>query len=112
MNAATIPLWVALLIQIGLGLAVYRANSRNHANQSFLIVSVFISAWLVSLQFAFNADRSGAQPNFGSGNSCASGVLIVNGFNLLRLGILCRDGGWREIGRRLAPLAVPSLAAD
>ena len=32
MNAANISLWLALLIQFGLGLAVYRANSRNHAN--------------------------------------------------------------------------------
>ena len=55
MNAETIPLWLALLIQLGLGLAVFRANPKNYSNQSFLIVSLFISAWLLSLQFAFNA---------------------------------------------------------
>ena len=58
MNVAAISLWLALLIQIGLGFAVYRANSRNHANQSFLIVSAFISAWLLSLHFAFNATEA------------------------------------------------------
>ena len=52
MNAANVSLWLALLIQFGLGVAVYRANYRNHANQSFLILSIFISAWLLFLQFA------------------------------------------------------------
>jgi nitrogen-specific signal transduction histidine kinase len=104
MNAGNISLWLALLIQFGLGLAVYRANSRNHANQSFLIVSFFISAWLLSLQFAFDAtDPSKAA--FWIRNSWASGILVVNGFNLLRLSILCRDTGWKEIGRRAAGFA-------
>src|SRR5438045_1778899 len=110
MNAGNISLWAALLIQFGLGLAVYRANSRNHANQSFLVVSFFISIWLLSLQFAYNA----TDPSIAAvwiRNAWASGVLLVNGFNLLRLGILCRDSGWREIGRRSAGLAIPSLVA-
>ncbi|MEY2519506.1 MAG: hypothetical protein QOF24_1265 [Verrucomicrobiota bacterium] len=110
MNVATLPLWLALLVQFGLGLAVYRANSRNHANQSFLVVSVFISAWLLSLHFAYNATSASAA-EFWIRNASASGILVVNGFNLLRLGILCRDSGWREIGRRLAGLAIPSLVA-
>lgn len=110
MNVATLPLWLALLVQFGLGLAVYRANSRNHANQGFLVVSLFISAWLISLQFAFNA-TSAVAAEFWIRNAWATGILLVNGFNLLRLGILCRDSGWREIGRRLAGLAIPSLVA-
>ncbi|MEY2482189.1 MAG: hypothetical protein QOG51_322 [Verrucomicrobiota bacterium] len=110
MNATAIPLWIALLIQFGLGFAVYRANSRNHANQSFLIVSVFISAWLVSLHFAYNAtDPSAAE--FWIRNSWATGILLVNGFSLLRLGILCRESGWAVIGRRSAGFALPSLVA-
>jgi nitrogen-specific signal transduction histidine kinase len=110
MNAGNISLWLALLIQFGLGLAVYRANSRNHANQSFLVVSLFISAWLLSLQFAFDATEP-AKAAFWIRNSWASGVLIVNGFNLLRLSILCRDRGWKEIGSRAARLAIPSAFA-
>src|SRR5947207_407164 len=110
MNAGNISLWLALLIQIGLGLAVYRANSRNHANQSFLILSFFISAWLLSLQIAFAATDA-AKAELWIRNAWASGVVMVNGFNLLRLGILCRDSGWKEIGRRSAGLAVPSLVA-
>jgi nitrogen-specific signal transduction histidine kinase len=108
MNAETIPLWLALIIQVGLGLAVFRANPRNYANQSFLIVSLFISAWLVSLQFAYNAtDAAGAE--FWIRNAWASGILLVNGFNLLRLAILCRESGWREIGKRSARFAIPCL---
>ena len=109
MNAASISLWAALLIQIGLGVAVFRANHKNHANQSFFVVSFFISAWLLSLQFAYSATEAGPAA-FWIRNSWASGVLLVNGFNLLRLGILCRDGGWKQIGLRSASLAVPSLA--
>jgi PAS domain S-box-containing protein len=110
MNAATISLWAALLIQIGLGIAVFRANSKNHANQSFFVVSFFISAWTLSLQFAYYATEARAA-EFWIRNSWAAGVLVVNGFNLLRLGILCRDTGWKQIGVRSASLAVPSLVA-
>jgi signal transduction histidine kinase len=108
MNAASIPLLLALLIQLGLGLAVYRANSRNHANQSFLIVSVCILAWLLSLHFSFNATDPGTAA-FWIRSAWATGFLVVNGFNLLRLGILCRDSGWPEIGKRAVKLGIPSL---
>ena len=55
MNPETIPFWLALILQLGLGLGVFRANSQNRGNQSFLIVCVSISAWLLSLHFAFTA---------------------------------------------------------
>ncbi|MEY2550819.1 MAG: hypothetical protein QOG12_963 [Verrucomicrobiota bacterium] len=110
MNAGNISLWLALLIQFGLGLAVYRANSRNRANQSFLILSFFISAWLLSLQLAFDATNP-AKAALWIRTSWATGVLMVHGFNLLRLGILCRDTGWKEIGRRLTAFSGPSLIA-
>jgi PAS domain S-box-containing protein len=110
MNLEAIPLWLALVTQLGLGLAVYRANHRNHANQAFLVVSCFISAWLLSLQFAFNASDAG-EAELWIRNASASGVLMLNGFNLLRLGIVCREGGWPEIGRRSIGLAIPSVLA-
>src|ERR1051325_8605357 len=110
MNAGNISLWLALLIQFGLGLAVYRANSRNHANQSFLILSFFICVWLLSLQIAFGATTA-PTAELWIRNAWASGLMMVNGFNLLRLGILCRDSGWKEMGRRGMSLAVPSLIA-
>ncbi|HEX8078391.1 MAG TPA: hypothetical protein VF511_11295, partial [Chthoniobacterales bacterium] len=108
MNPQSLPLWLALFIQIGLGVAVFRANSRNYANQSFLCVSVIISGWLLSLHFAYNA-TSARDAELWIRNASASGPLIINGFNLLRLAIVCRHSGWREIGRRGAWLAVPSL---
>jgi PAS domain S-box-containing protein len=110
MNAETLPLWLALLIQLGLGLAVFRANPRNYANQGFLVVSLIISAWQLSLQFAFNAVRT-PDAEFWIRNASAGGILIINGFNLLRLAIVCRETGWREIGNRSALLAILSLPA-
>ena len=58
MSTESLPLWLALFTQLGLGLAVFRANYRNYANQSFLLVSLFILAWLLSLHLAYNALRS------------------------------------------------------
>jgi nitrogen-specific signal transduction histidine kinase len=108
MNPQSLPLWLALFIQIGLGIAVFRANPRNYANQSFLFVSLIISGWSLSLHFAYNA-TSASSAEFWIRNASASGPLMVNGFNLLRLAIVCRESGWRKIGRRGAWLAVPSL---
>lgn len=108
MNAQSLPLWLALFIQLGLGLAVFRANSRNYANQSFLLVALILSGWLLSLHFAYSAATSD-EAAFWIRNASASGPLIVYGFNLLRLAIICRESGWREIGRRSVALAVPSL---
>src|SRR5438270_13828935 len=108
MNAGNISLWLALLIQFGLGLAVYRANSRNRANQSFLVLSFFISLWLLAVQSAFGATEP-AKAELWIRNAWASGVLMVNGFNLLRLGILCRASGWKEIAKHSVWLGLTSL---
>src|ERR1051325_2021061 len=110
MNAESLPLWLALCTQLGLGLAVFRANPRNYANQSFLLASLFMSAWLLSLHFAFTATRA-YEAEFWIRNASATGILIVNAFNLLRLGILCRDTGWLDIGKREAALAFLSISA-
>jgi nitrogen-specific signal transduction histidine kinase len=110
MNAESLPLWLALFTQLGLGLAVFRSNYRNYANQSFLLVSLFILAWLLSLHFAYNATEAD-EAAFWIRSASACGILMVNGFNLLRLAILCRDKGWREMGKRSLALAIPSLVA-
>jgi PAS domain S-box-containing protein len=109
MNVETLPLWLALLMQLGLGLAVFRANPRRYANQSFLLASLILGGWLISLHFAFSATQS-ATAAVWIRNASASGALVVNGFNLLRLSILCREKGWREIGKRSIGLALPTLA--
>src|SRR5882724_19032 len=108
MNIESIPLWLALFLQLGLGIAVFRANSRNYVNQSFLLVSVILSAWLVSLHFAFGATQAGSAA-FWIRNASASGPLIAIGFDLFRLAIVCREGGWRDIWRRSTILALSSV---
>ncbi|HKP02084.1 MAG TPA: ATP-binding protein [Chthoniobacterales bacterium] len=108
MNVATLPLWLALFLQLGLGVAVFRANPRSYVNQSFLLVSVILSAWLVSLHLAFGATQGGPAA-FWIRNASASGLFMATGFNVLRLAILCREGGWRVIWRQSAILALSSL---
>jgi PAS domain S-box-containing protein len=108
MNSQSLPLWLALFVQLGLGIAVFRANSKNYSNQSFLFVSLILCTWLISLHFGFLA-TSPREAEFWIRNASAAGPLIVYGFNLLRLAILCRESGWREIRRRSAALLVPSL---
>ena len=105
MNAETLPLWLALFTQLGLGVAVLRANTSNRTNQSFLLVSLLICGWLLSLQFAFNATE-GKEAAFWIRNASAAGILMAMGFNLFRLSILYRDSGWIEIGKRSAWLAI------
>jgi PAS domain S-box-containing protein len=108
MNPQSLPLWLALFMQLGLGVAVFRANSKNYANQTFLLVSFILSGWLLSLHFAYKAtQQSEAELWIRTASACAP--MLVNGFNLLRLAILCRETGWREIGKRAAPLLIPSL---
>jgi PAS domain S-box-containing protein len=108
MNSQSLPLWLALFMQLGLGLAVFRANSRNYANQSFFFVSIILSAWLLTLHFAYTATQAG-DAEFWIRNASACAPLIVSGFNLLRLAIFYRESGWREIGRRSALLVILSL---
>ncbi len=109
MNAESLPLWLALSIQLGLGLAVFRANPKNYANQSFLLVSLFILAWLLSVHLAYNSTDA-ALAQFWIRGASITGVLILNGFNLLRIAILCRGERRLEVGKRAAVLFVPSLA--
>src|SRR5436190_15353059 len=108
MNAEAIPQWLALLTQLGLGFGVYRANPKSRSNQTFLVLSLAVSAWLLSLQFAFNSANA-EQAAFWIRNSLASGILIVNGFNLLRLGILGRTASWVEMIRSSVALLLPSV---
>jgi PAS domain S-box-containing protein len=108
MSGESLPLWLALVTQLGLALAVFRANYRNYANQSFLLVSVFILAWLLSLHLAYNALQA-REAGFWIRSASAAGILVVNGFNILRAAIMCRDSASREIVKRAAPLALPSI---
>jgi PAS domain S-box-containing protein len=108
MNAENLPLWLALFTQLGLGLAVFRANYRNYANQSFLLVSLFLLAWVLSLHLAYNAVQA-RDAAFWIRSASAAAILVVNGFNILRAAIMYREEGWREISKRTLPIALPSL---
>jgi len=108
MNSQSLPLWLALFIQLSLGVAVFRANPKSYSNRSFLFVSLVLCTWLISLHFAFRATSAG-EAELWIRNASAAGPLIIYGFNLLRLAILFRESGWREIGRRSIPLLIPSV---
>lgn len=110
MNTENLPIWVAFIIQLWLGVAVFRANPKSSANGSFLLVTLCISAWLLSLQSAYNAYNA-ARAAFWIRNASASGILVVNAFNLLRLAIVSRHCAGRRIAQSAAILALPSIVA-
>ncbi len=98
MNSATTAVLAALVIQVGLGLAVFHANRQRLSNQCFLILSLAIAAWLASLYFAFHATSTLIAERSIRGASSAA-ALILLGFNTLRLSIRERRRGWRGIFR-------------
>ena len=99
MNAATLPVVLAIAIQFGLAAIVFQANPRRKANQSFLLLSLAIEGWLFSLYFAFSTSDL-AVAEFSIRQASASGAVILACFNLLRLSI--REGRvtWRALIRR------------
>ena len=98
MNSATTAVLAALIIQVGLGLAVFQANPKRQSNQSFLILSLAIAFWLGNLYFAFHATNSLVGERSIRGASAAVPLILV-GFNILRLSIRERRHGWRGILR-------------
>jgi PAS domain S-box-containing protein len=99
MNAATLPVLVAIAIQLGLGAIVFQANPRRKANQVFLLLSLAIEGWLVSFYFAFStADLGVAEFSIRQASAC--GAIILATFNLLRLSIRDGHAGWTVILRR------------
>lgn len=98
MNSATTAVLAALVIQIGLGLAVFQANPKRQSNQCFLILSLAIGFWLGSLYFAFRATNPIVAERSIRAASTAVPLILV-GFNILRLSIRERRRGWRGILR-------------
>src|ERR1039457_7667135 len=96
MNSATTAVLAALVIQIGLGLAVFQANPKRHSNQCFLILCLAIASWLASLYFAFHATNSAVAERAIRGASTAVPLILI-GFNILRLSI-CGKTTWRGGG--------------
>ena len=93
MSNATVPILFALLVQLGLGLAVFQANPRRVSNQCFLMLSVAAALWLTSLYFA-SRPGSPALAALAIRQASAMGILILAVLNLLRLSIRHRGAGW------------------
>ncbi len=99
MNSATAPILAALVVQLGLGLAVFIANPQRKSNQCFLLLSLLTAGWLGSLYGAFTS-RDAAGAAFYMREGSAAGALILAMLNLLRLSIRRRQEGWEGIWRR------------
>jgi PAS domain S-box-containing protein len=109
MNNATTPTLVVIVIQIGLGLAVFYANPRRTSNQCFLFLSLVISAWLATLGLAFSAKSIGLA-EFAIRQANATGVLYLFGLNLLRLSISRPGENWRDLFRHCRIWLLSSVA--
>jgi PAS domain S-box-containing protein len=96
MNDATIPILVALTIQLALGVAVFLANRHRRSNQSFLLLSFVAIGWLGSVYFAFTATDS-RRAEFWIRAAFVAAALILTTLNLLRVSIRRRREGWRDI---------------
>jgi len=96
MNSATAPTLIAIALQLGLGLTVFQANPKRKSNQCFLILSLVISTWLVSLYLAFVA-RTPDSAEFAIREASTAGVLYLLTLNLLRLSIRRNSTSWRNI---------------
>ena len=99
MKGATAPILIAIVTQLGLGLAVFMAKPRRKSNQCFLLVSLVAIGWLASLHGAFTTSDAKLAALFLRGAS-AAGVLILGALNLLRLSIRWRQETWPGILRR------------
>src|SRR5437667_6199275 len=99
MNSAAASSLVALIIQCGLGLAVFFANPKRKSNQCFLILSLAIVAWMGSLYCAFASTNQGVA-QLAIREASAAAALIIGSFNLLRLSIREKQKSWGQILRR------------
>jgi PAS domain S-box-containing protein len=96
MNSATTPIIVALVVQVGLAVAVFHANPKRRSNQCFLLLSFAICVWLANFYFGLNT-RSPFIAAFCIREACATGAVIFAFLNLLRLTIRNRGSRWRHL---------------
>jgi two-component system sensor histidine kinase AtoS len=98
MNNATAPI-LALIAQLGLGLAVFFSNTQRKSNQCFLLLSLVALGWLGSIYGALiTTDPRTAAVCIREAS--AAGALVVVTLNLLRLSIRWRQESWWAILRR------------
>src|SRR5207302_7243168 len=110
MNSSTIPILVALFVQLALGLVVFQANRQLKSNQSFLLLSVVAAGWLCAMFLAVPATRL-AVAEMWIRQTYAVGALIPAAFNLLRLSIRERQASWKVILRQSRMWIVLTVAA-
>src|SRR5689334_12776674 len=109
MNSATVPIIVALVVQIALAFAVFQANPKRRSNQCFLLLSMAICVWLMYRYFGLST-RVAAVAEICIRESCAAGAIILALVNLLRLTIRNRQSGWRHLLRASLPWFAAGLA--
>lgn len=109
MNSATTPIIVALIVQIGLAFAVFHANPKRRSNQSFLLLSIAICAWLMYRYFGLST-RIAAVAEICIRESCAAGAIMLTLVNLLRLTIRNRQRRWRHLLKDSVVWIVTGLA--
>lgn len=85
-----------MVLQLGLGLAVFQSNPRRRSNQCFLFLSVTICVWLGSFYFAFTSTTA-ERAAFAIRQASASGASYISALNLLRLCVLYSEKPWRAI---------------
>jgi hypothetical protein len=98
MNSSTLPILVALFIQLALGLVVFQANRHRKSNQCFLVLSLVAVGWLASLYHALIATTPG-NATFWIRQTSAFGPLLLTVFNLLRLSIKHETRSWGQIAK-------------
>lgn len=97
-KSSALPILPALLAQLVLGIAVFQANPRRKANQSFLLLSLTIVLWLASLYKAFSAATATEAEQYIRAASMAA-AFIITAAEILRLSIQKWDRRWAEILR-------------
>src|SRR2546421_8484877 len=110
MNSSTIPILVALFIQLALGLVVFQANRQLKSNQSFLLLSIVAAGWLGTLYYAFTATTV-IVAVFWIRQTYAVGALILAAFNQLRLSIREPHNSWSAILRQSRLWVIVTIAA-
>src|SRR2546430_12142557 len=81
MIGSTLAILIALLTQLGLGLAVFLANRHRKSNQAFLLLSLAAAAWLASLYYILTATSLPAA-QIGIREASSAGILIIAMLNL------------------------------
>src|SRR5690242_3622144 len=102
MDTDAIPAILALVVQLGLGLAVLQANPKRRANQCFLLLSLASGAWLTSLGIGVRT-QDARIGEFCIRQASFAGALYLAALNLLRLSIRQGHHGWRTLIRLSRP---------